>query len=259
MNKKAANIWNAGHYDEKIRYVSRLGQSLIGMLQPAAGERILDIGCGTGDLAWEIAKSGAHVTGIDSSEAMIAQAAAKYPALQFRCDDAQTFRLQAGEAPYDALFSNAALHWIRRPAEAAEAMALALRPGGRLVVEFGGCGNIAAIYRGIRTALAAAGIDAEERNPWYFPGIGEYASLLEAQGLNVRTAELYDRPTPLGDGERGLRNWLDAFAGMFFSGLSEPQKEAAYARCEEAVREELYRGGEYIADYRRLRITAVKR
>ncbi|WP_426448997.1 class I SAM-dependent methyltransferase [Paenibacillus sp. S-38] len=258
MNETKSNEWNAGHYDQKIGYVSRLGQSLIGLLQPAEGERILDIGCGTGDLAWEIARSGAHVTGIDSSEAMVAQAAAKYPSLSFRVDDAQTFRLQPEEAPYDAIFSNAALHWIRRPADAARSMALALRSGGRLVAEFGGQDNIAEIYQGIRSALESAGIDADERNPWYFPGIGEYASVLEAEGFHVRTAELYERPTPLGDGAQGLRNWLDAFAGKFFAGMTEPEKEEAYVRCEAAVRGKLLRGGEYIADYRRLRITAIR-
>ncbi|MCZ8519272.1 MULTISPECIES: class I SAM-dependent methyltransferase [Paenibacillus] len=254
----AGNSWNAGHYDNKIGYVSRMGRSLIEWLNPQAGERILDIGCGTGDLAAEIAGSGAHVSGIDSSEAMIVQAAAKYPSLDFRCGDAQTFRLPDGEAAYDAVFSSAALHWILRPGAAAESMWLALRPGGRLVVEFGGRGNIKAIYRGISEALQPYGIRAEERNPWYFPSVGDYASLLEAQGFCVRTAELYDRPTPLGDGEQGLRNWLDAFAGMFFTGLTQEQREEAYARCERIVRPALYDGGEYTADYRRLRVTALK-
>lgn len=250
--------WDAEHYDERIGFVSRLGQSLIGLLQPKPAERILDLGCGTGDLTHQISLSGAVVTGLDCSETMIAKAKEKYPELRFVEADGETFRLEEGEAPYDAVFSNAALHWMQKPDKAIESVWLSLRPGGRFVAEFGGFGNVGAIIQALTSAVESYGVPVEKRYPWYFPSIGEYASLLEKQGFAVGYAELYDRPTPLDGGERGLRHWLAAFAGTFFAGLSEAEKEEVCLRCEAGLRPKLYDGKQWIADYRRIRIKAVK-
>lgn len=249
--------WNAAHYDAHIGYVSRLGRGLIELLRPAEGERILDVGCGTGALASDISRHGAVCVGMDASEAMVRRARELYPELTFFQAEAQTFRLKAGERPYDAIFSNAALHWIKPPEQAAESIALALRQGGRLVAEFGGSGNVERIREAIREVVAEEQGSAPDE-PWYFPGIAEYSSLLAGYGLETTYAELYDRPTPLDDGDNGLRHWLDAFAGKLFAGWDDTRRAAAYGRIEERLRPQLYDGNKWVADYRRLRIAAIK-
>jgi trans-aconitate methyltransferase len=202
----------------------------------------------------EIVQLGASCIGIDGSADMISQARAKYPALSFQVADGHTFRLQE---QFDAVFSNAALHWMTDPGRVIESVRRVLRDGGRFVAEFGGNGNIRSIYHIVSEVLHSYGIDAKTRNPWYFPGISEYSGLLEQYGFEVRYMELYDRPTPLDDGSHGLRHWLDAFAGMFFTGLNAEQREEAYSRCEQSLYAQLFDGERWNADYRRLRFTAV--
>lgn len=252
-----ANEWNAGHYDEHIGYVSRMGRGVIELLKPQAGERILDLGCGTGELAYEIRRSGADVLGMDASPSMVARAQMKYPELSFVQGDGEDFQLAEDEWAH-AVFSNAALHWMKRPEQAAASIYRALQPGGRLVAEFGGKRNVEQLYRAIKKAIAPLGIDAAARNPWYFPSIGEYGSLLEAAGFQVTFMEWFERPTPLDHGEQGLAHWLDAFAGMFFAGLTAEQKKEAYRSCEEQLRPVLWDGSQWVADYCRLRVIAVK-
>ncbi len=227
-------MWNAREYDSRHHYVTDYGSSLVAVLDPRPGERILDAGCGTGHLTKQIADSGAAVLGIDSSQDMIAQARESYPELRFSVADAASFR--ACE-PFDAVFSNAALHWMKPPEAVADSLAAALKPRGRLVLEMGGKGNIRSI-----TGLVGMG-------PWYFPGIGEYASLLEAHGLEVETAALFPRPTAV-EGESGLRDWLKMFAPFIPS--------ERIAELETALRPKLYRDGSWFIDYVRLRMTAHK-
>ncbi|NHN29195.1 class I SAM-dependent methyltransferase [Paenibacillus agricola] len=254
MDKPLDGQWNAGHYDSNIGYVSRLGKGVVELLAPQSHEKIVDLGCGTGDLAAIISQSGADCLGIDGSMEMINQAKAKYPSLSFMVADAHTFRI---EKRVDAVFSNAALHWMTEPERVIQSVRLALHDSGRFVAEFGGKGNIGAIYEAIAAVLQAYGMDAKARFPWYFPTISEYSSLLEKDGFEVRFMELYDRPTPLDGGIAGLRNWLEAFAGMFFVGLDSNEKEEAYSRCEELLQKQLFDGERWIADYRRLRFSAV--
>lgn len=255
MTKTSDDHWQAAHYDDKIGFVSKLGRSLLPLLDPQPGERILDLGCGTGDLTAEIARSGAGVTGIDASPSMIAEARAKHaaPGIGFEAADARSYRARE---PFHAVFSNAALHWIRPPEQAAETMWHALRPGGRVAVEFGGKGNVEAVVAAILETLRELGEPAE--SPWYFPSVGEYASLLEAQGFEVRSAELYDRPTKLADGEQGLWHWLEAFAFPFFGGWTPEAKRGAFEAIAVKTKPSLFRGGEWTADYRRLRVLAFK-
>ncbi|MCR8633358.1 methyltransferase domain-containing protein [Paenibacillus radicis (ex Xue et al. 2023)] len=254
MEKPVNQGWNAGLYDSKIGYVSRLGKGVVELLNPQPNERIIDLGCGTGDLTHVIAQLGASCIGIDESADMVGKARHKYPSISFEVMDGHEFRL---DKPVDAVFSNAALHWMKQPERVIESVRLALHEGGRFVAEFGGKRNVGRIYEAIAKVLGDYGIDAEERNPWYFPSVSEYSGLLEAQGFEVRWMELYDRPTELDDGEGGLEHWLDAFAGMFFAGLAEEPKREAYARCSKLLERELYNGQHWIADYRRLRFSAV--
>jgi trans-aconitate methyltransferase len=244
--------WDAGLYDERHAFVWKHGASLVELLAPQSGERILDLGCGTGHLTARIAASGARVVGLDASEEMLAQARATYPDLEFRTGDARDFTV---EAPFAAVFSNATLHWVRPPEAAVQRMRAALEPGGRFVAEFGGRGNVRLICQAAQAALERLRLPIPEF-PWYFPGIAEYATLLEAEGLEVRFATLFDRPTPL-EGEQGLRNWIRMFGGRFLDAAPLLQQEEFFSLVEEMTRPDLFQGGIWKADYRRLRIVAV--
>src|SRR5579863_5676315 len=131
--------WDAKQYQQRHAYVFEYGKAVLGLLSPQKGERILDLGCGSGQLTSAIADAGASVMGMDSSPEMLAEARAHYPAIEFRLGDAADFAL---ESPVDAVFSNAVLHWVKDAAGAARCIARALKPGGRFVTEFGGHGNI---------------------------------------------------------------------------------------------------------------------
>ena len=247
------HAWDAALYQGKHAFVYKHGASLLDLLDARPGERVLDLGCGTGQLTAEIARRGATVVGIDKSPAMIEQARVNFSALRFEVADATRF---TADEPFDAVFSNAALHWVKPPEEAAARMREALKPGGRLVAELGGRGNVAAVLAAAHAAADSIGVASEglvEAN--YFPTVGEYASLLERQGFEVGTAALFDRPTPL-EGEGGLRDWLRMFRGSFLDAVPAPRHEEFFRAAEAFARPTLYRDGVWSADYRRLRITA---
>lgn len=253
---ESVNQWNAALYDEKLSFVSNYGKGVVRLLAPQRGEHILDIGCGTGDLTAEISESGAIVTGLDQSEAMLEKARDKYPEITFIQDNVLTF---TGEASYHAIFSNAALHWIRQPEQAARSVYDALVPGGRFVAEFGGKDNVTAIIAGILQVLKENyGIDARDRIPWYFPSIGTYSQLLERLGFRVVYAHHYDRPTILADGEEGLSHWLESFADDFFPEFSESERRTIYEQVKNACRSQMFSDGNWVADYKRLQVIAVK-
>ena len=248
--------WDPDLYDSRHSFVSRYGEELVELLAPAPGERILDVGCGTGYLASRIAEAGARVLGIDISPEMVQRARRSYPGLEFQIADAASFRFSD---PFDAVFSNAALHWVQDPEAAVECIQQALRPGGRLVAELGGMGNIGSIVSAFREVLAATGYPRDpEESPWYFPSIAQFASLLESRGLFLTYAWLFPRPTPLEDGERGLRNWVRMFAGRFMEDVPVEAREAVLRGVESRLRGLLYRDGTWVADYVRLRIVAIK-
>jgi trans-aconitate methyltransferase len=258
-NETASRVsWNPAEYDAKHGYVTRYGGDLVDVLAPHPGERVLDLGCGTGHLTAAIAARGAAVVGVDRAASMIAEARRAYPDLDFRLADAAAFE---SSEPFDAVFSNAALHWIPCAAQPAVARRIgaALRPGGRLVAEFGGQGNIARIVAALAAALADAGVaDARALNPWYFPTIGEHATLLEQHGFAVTAAALFDRPTPLPNGSAGLQDWLATFAQDFLLALPADQRPALLRATEARLRGSLFVDGVWTVDYRRLRIVAHK-
>jgi trans-aconitate methyltransferase len=250
------DFWNSALYEKNHAFVWQYGESIVELLAPQAGEQILDLGCGTGQLTEKIAQTGAFVQGIDSSLSMISTAKVNYPHINFSVADASSFQV---EEPLDAVFSNAVLHWIKQPDAVINCVENALKPGGRFVAEFGGKGNVGAIVRAILSVLSEIGCEEPEAlNPWYFPSIGEYASLLEKQGFDVGYAVLFDRPTPLEGGSAGMVNWIEMFAGEFLSGLSEDVRSQVMNAVEERLRPALYRDGNWIADYRRIRVVAVK-
>jgi trans-aconitate methyltransferase len=247
--------WDAALYDRRHAFVFEYGRELAALLDPKPGERILDLGCGTGHLTGAIAAAGAEVVGLDASAEMVERARREHPGLTFVEGDARTFAL---EPAFDAIFSNAVLHWVGEPEAVAARIAAHLRPGGRFVAEFGGKGNVGAILAGL-DAAARELAGRELANPWYFPSVGAYATVLEAAGLEVRFALLFDRPTRLEDGERGLSAWVAMFvARAGFADLDEVRREALVARAAEILRPALFRDGAWEADYRRLRIVAVR-
>ncbi len=245
--------WNASLYDSKHSFVSDYGKSLLSLLDANPGERILDLGCGTGHLAHEIAETGAQVTGIDSSPEMIDVARKRYPELSFYVMDARTFHF---ETPFHAIFSNAVLHWIPEAEQVAQSIVATLQPGGRFVAEFGGKGNVATIISGVQQAAQEVA-HIEPASSWYYPSIGQYTALLEQQGLEVRLAQLFDRPTKL-EGEQGMRNWIMMFGQQLLQAIPAEQQESVIARAEDILRPRLYHDGTWYADYRRLRVVAYK-
>ncbi len=248
------NSWNTILYEQQHAFVWQYGESLLELLAPKAGERILDLGCGTGQLTEKITESGAFVYGIDSSLSMIAKAKSNYSQLNFAVADVRNFQV---DEPLDAVFSNAVLHWIKEPDTAIACVKKALKPGGRFVAEFGGKGNVGAIVRALLSVLSEVGCEEPESlNPWYFPSVGEYAGLLEKGGFEVGYAVLFDRPTTLEGGNAGMANWIEMFAGAFLLGLSEEVRSQVIKAVEERLRSTQYLNGNWIADYHRIRVVA---
>lgn len=246
--------WNTQLYENNHAFVWQYGEDVIQLLSPQPQENILDLGCGTGQLTAKIAASGAEVLGIDASVTMIEQAKQNYPDLEFTIADAQTFQVHQS---FDAVFSNATLHWVREPEAAIQRINHSLKPAGRFVAEFGGRGNIQTILQAIEQALNAIGQTAQPLNPWYFPSMSEYTSLLEKNGFEVRYAVLFDRPTPI-HYEAGLVNWLEMFASCFFTHISAEEKRNILLTIEDNLKPVLYQDGTWTLDYRRLRVLAIK-
>jgi trans-aconitate methyltransferase len=243
--------WDSSLYEDRHSFVWKKVGDLIDLLDPKPGERILDLGCGTGHLTAQIAARGAEPTGLDASVSMIAQARQNYPKLRFVLADASEFRF---DEPFDSVFSNAVLHWIPEAGRVIASVAGALKPGGRFVLEMGGKGNIARIVKALTAVLQEGGY--APRNPWYFPSAGEYATQLERHGFEVESLWTIERWNQLEHPEKGMREFLEMFAGSWFEAVPEGAREGIVAGIETRLRPELWRNGTWWADYRRLRLVA---
>jgi SAM-dependent methyltransferase len=242
--------WDPERYQRNAGFVPELGRDVLDWLAPRQGEHVLDLGCGDGALTAILAASCATI-GVDRSVEQV-------DAARRRGLDA---RVVAGEAlafdnQFDAVFSNAALHWMRDPDAVIDGVWRSLKPGGRFVAEMGGEGNVAAVIGALESVLAGHGIETRGAMPWYFPSPAEYRAKLEHRGFTVERLALLPRPTllpgPLGD-------WLDTFAESYLTLVPVPNRVAVKDAVEDALRDRLFdpaRG--WIADYVRLRFAAVK-
>jgi len=246
--------WNAALYDDKHQFVSQYGEDLISWLQPQEGENILDLGCGTGQLADRIKLHGAKVTGIDASPEMIAKAKEKYPGIEFLVKDARSFSFIE---KFDAVFSNATLHWINEADKVIHCAKQCLRTGGRFVLEMGGKGNVEGISKAVKLALAEAGQPLTTAESWFFPSVSEYTTLLEQNGFVVKTVSFFERPTVL-NGDNAMQNWIEMFGAFFFGNLHPAVKKAVTGRAVEHLKTTHYRNNTWYGDYVRLRVVAVK-
>jgi len=244
----AGQTWNAARYARNADFVPTLGAPVAELLAAQPDEHILDLGCGDGVLTVQIAASGARVVGVDASPELVAAAVERGVDAQVMDGQALTFNAQ-----FDAVFSNAALHWMREPDAVLVGVRRALKPGGRFVGEFGGHGNVAAIVTALRAALRAH--DASEPSfAWFFPTADEYAALLAKHGFTVEQIALIPRPTPL---PTGIAGWLHTFADPFLADVDASVRQRVLEDTEALLRPVLCDGhGQWRADYVRLRFVA---
>jgi trans-aconitate methyltransferase len=242
--------WSAEDYAVNARFVTDLGGDVLALLAPRPGERILDLGCGDGALTVKIAAAGASVVGVDGAPDMVR--ATRALGLDARVMDGQRLTFVA---EFDAVFSNAALHWMPDGAAVIAGVFRALKPGGRFVGEFGGHGNVAAIMTALGAALARRGLDAARIRLWY-PTAERYASMLHDGGFAVDSAALIPRPTKL---PTGMQGWLDTFAAPLLGDLPVNDRAALMEEVAALLAPSLRTDtGEWIADYVRLRFKASK-
>lgn len=245
----SAQTWDPDGYARHARFVADLGMPVVELLAPRPGERVLDLGCGDGALTAKLVALGCEVVGIDASEPLVA--AARQLGLDARVMDAEALGFAA---EFDAVFSNAVLHWMRRPDAVIAGVHRALRPHGRFVAECGGYGCVATIRAALIAALDRRGIAGAAFDPWFFTTAEDYQARLERGGFVVDSIAVFPRPTPLpGD----ITGWLETFARSFSHALPEAERTGYLAEVCEVLRPVLCdAAGRWTADYTRLRFAA---
>jgi len=244
-----SQTWDPDRYARNARFVSDLGGPVFELLAPKAGERILDLGCGDGTLTAKLVGAGCRVVAVDMSEAQIE--GARKLGLDAHVMDGQHLSF---ENEFDAVFSNAALHWMRRADDVTAGVRRALKPRGRFVGEFGGHRCVEKIKTALVDALNRRGIDGAGAVPWYFPTVEDYSARLAKAGFKTSYIALIPRPTPLpGD----VTGWLETFAESFTTALPLTDRAAFINEVKEVLRPQLCDGsGQWTADYVRLRFAA---
>jgi trans-aconitate methyltransferase len=243
--------WNPGEYNKYARFVTDLGAGVVKLLDPRPGERILDLGCGDGVLTKNLVDSGCRMVGVDTSPDFIV--AARSLGLDVRLMDGQALNFNS---EFDAVFSNAALHWMKDLEAVIEGVWRALKPGGRFVAEMGGQGNIEKIEKATRRALRKRRLDKKVPEPNVYPSDEEYRDLLEKRGFQVSHIQLFARPTAL---PKDIKTWLKTFRKGHLEAMAEKDREAFLTEIQEEVRPFLCGAdGRWTADYVRLRFAAVK-
>jgi trans-aconitate methyltransferase len=246
-----AQTWDTQAYEKNGAFVHGLAGGVLEWLGARPGERILDLGCGDGQLTLRLAATGAVVQGVDASPQMVAAARGRGVAV----DESRAESLPYADGAFDAVFSNAALHWVRGQDEMLAEVHRVLRPDGRFVAEMGGHGNVAAILVALTAVLARYGHGELENEVNYYPTPQAYTRRLEKAGFRIERIELIPRPTPLAEG--GMAEWLRTFRRGVLDSLPEELREPVIAETTAllapALRDE---DGNWIADYVRLRFVA---
>jgi trans-aconitate methyltransferase len=241
--------WNPTDYARHAGFVAAFGGELVDLLDPVAGARVLDLGCGDGALTAAVAARGFDVLGLDASPAQVAAARAR--GLEAEVGDGERLDF---ERAFDAILSNAALHWMRDQRAVLAGVWRALRPGGCFVGELGGAGNVASVVAAASELLAARGVDPAAYNPWRFPSVDHFQGLLEAQGFALEFIMLFPRPTPL---PGPVDDWLRLFAQSFAAAVPEPERDAFYFDLARRLAPRLRAAdGRWVLDYVRLRFKA---
>ena len=248
--------WDPNLYDDKHDFVYKFGNEIVTLLDPQKDETILDLGCGTGELTEKIATLCKEVVGVDSSLEMIRAAREKYKTIPFRHLDAKAFDLGV---TFDAVFSNSVLHWITDPEIVIKNINKHLRVGGRFVAEFGGKGCVAKVIGGIVEILDQNQVDYPAlEDSLYYPSVSQYSQLLERNNFEVSLAMLFDRPTELKGGQDGLKNFIEMFFNWFFVNVPDQEKTHYIGQVEERLKDDLLQDSTWVADYRRIRVVAIK-
>jgi len=247
--------WNPTLYDKSFDFVSKYGEGILSYLNPKPSETILDLGCGTGDLTNEISLSGANVIGVDRSADMIAKAKFKFPELEFYQMDARELKF---DILFDAIFSNAVLHWIPEKEIVIKKMYSLLNDNGRIVLEFGGKGNNQQMLKALKDVFIKRGyMDNAKIDFWYYPSIGEYSTELEKLNFRVVHAEHFDRLTPL-KSNQGIKDWFLMFGDSLFIGISDIEKDDILNEVQDKLKATHFIDKIWNADYKRIRIVAIK-
>ena len=254
-----ASRWSPSDYAQNAAFVPELGEAALRLLAPQPGELILDVGCGDGALTARIAEAGARVIGLDSSCEMVEAARAR--GVDAFLADAEALDLQAQAERFglfDAVFSNAALHWMTDADAVATGIFAALKQGGRFVGEMGGAGNLAILRAGIREELTTRGYQLPDQDPQWYPSVEEFTRLYTVAGFECIQSERTDRPTDL---PGGIAGWVKTFR----AGLMDVAMVPEWARDEVAAAIEARLAGElrkedgtFFADYVRLRFSMRK-
>jgi trans-aconitate methyltransferase len=241
--------WSPSGYAHHAAFVPALGAGILEKLAPVAGERILDLGCGDGSLTVRLIERGARVVGIDASPEMVTAARARGIDAHVMDATRLTFVTE-----FDAVFSNAVLHWIHDQDAVLAGVARALVPGGRFVAEFGGHTNIASISVALRAVLGRRRLPYNRH--WYYPTPAAYSTLLERHGFDVELATLFPRPTAL---PTGMSGWLHTFGQGVFSVVPEDQRAEVEQEIIELLRPSMCdEAGNWTADYVRLQVIGRK-
>jgi trans-aconitate methyltransferase len=252
-NKKMSDFWNTHLYDNAHSFVTKYGEDVVALLNPRVGEEILDLGCGTGHLTAQIAESGASVIGLDASRKMLEVAKQTYPEIEWVEANATEFEL---EHRFDAVFTNAVLHWILEPQQVVQRVYTHLKSGGRFVGEFGGQGNVFIIQDALRQSAIELGLP-DFKEDKYFPSIANWATVLENAGFETRFVTLFNRPTSL-QGPDGPKTWLRQFRALYLEKLNENEQEEVLDKAQAKLKGVLENEHGWFADYRRIRFVAVK-
>lgn len=247
---KETNKWNADKYNKHADFVSNLATPVVDLLNPIENEKILDLGCGDGTLSVKIEKFNTKVIAVDLSQSMVDKTKEK---------NIEAYVMSATELnfnnEFDAVFSNAVLHWVKDSKIAINKINTSLKNNGRFIAEFGGYGNIKFLTDAMQKVFNNHQEYGTFNNPWYFPSDKDYKKLLEDNGFKVEYIELIPRSTSIDD----ISNWLNIFANGIISHLTNEQQLNFKQEARKILKPKIYTEKHgWVVDYVRLRFKAIK-